>query len=413
MGLSAWRRFKMSLWAFGGRLQDHDVKYAVKTGAATAILAAPAFFEATRPTFMEYRGEWALISVSVVSRWPVADMVKVERTSGSSFVLVLCRHVSHNRRRKFGLFLTLIQRRVIRIGCMTRRPIPLACIAFSGHCERIMLLPPVLRLQSGTKRAPHPPASISQVRCRDRGDRVHVVPQDPGRVGSVRVLLLDAVLLLHRRQTAIRDDWPVRPPDVQLDVSILVSTTSSIQPPRDRYNRGVLMTLTGTGCAAASPAIKQTDTTRDSSKSPSSTSLSIAPPPSPSESSGPALSRGSGGRPRRAGNSASSWESTIPGFPCLCSFLLTLRGGGCLAHRFCLNIGWLYTRLVASNSFSPENPMDIAESDESTEDTALLPRRLNNSVEEFMAMYDDSLRLWCGGAISDLTFFPQGVALAN
>jgi hypothetical protein len=95
----------MSLWAFGARMQDHDVKYAVKTGAATAILAAPAFFEATRPTFMEYRGEWALISVSLVSRWlPVADMVKVERTSGSSFVLVLCRHVSHNRRRAFSYF---------------------------------------------------------------------------------------------------------------------------------------------------------------------------------------------------------------------------------------------------------------------------------------------------------------------
>jgi hypothetical protein len=64
LGLSAWRRFKLSLWAFGARLQDHDIKYAVKTGAATAMLAAPAFFEATRPKFMEYRGEWALISVS-------------------------------------------------------------------------------------------------------------------------------------------------------------------------------------------------------------------------------------------------------------------------------------------------------------------------------------------------------------
>ena len=63
-GLSAWRRFQLSLWAFGARLQDHDVKYAVKTGLATAMLAAPAFIEATRPTFMEYRGEWALISVS-------------------------------------------------------------------------------------------------------------------------------------------------------------------------------------------------------------------------------------------------------------------------------------------------------------------------------------------------------------
>jgi hypothetical protein len=70
-GLSAWRRFQLSLWAIGGRLQDHDVKYGVKTGLATATLAAPAFIERTRPTFMEYRGEWALISVSAVcfSRW--------------------------------------------------------------------------------------------------------------------------------------------------------------------------------------------------------------------------------------------------------------------------------------------------------------------------------------------------------
>jgi hypothetical protein len=63
-GLSAWRRFQLSLWAFGARFQDHDVKYGLKTGLATAVLAAPAFIEKTRPTFMEYRGEWALISVS-------------------------------------------------------------------------------------------------------------------------------------------------------------------------------------------------------------------------------------------------------------------------------------------------------------------------------------------------------------
>jgi hypothetical protein len=65
-GLSLWRRFQLSLWAFGGRMQDHDIKYAIKTGVATAMLAAPAFIESTRPTFMEYRGEWALISVSAM-----------------------------------------------------------------------------------------------------------------------------------------------------------------------------------------------------------------------------------------------------------------------------------------------------------------------------------------------------------
>lgn len=55
---------KYALWAIGARLQERDMKYAIKTGMATAILAAPAFFEATRPMFVEYRGEWALISVS-------------------------------------------------------------------------------------------------------------------------------------------------------------------------------------------------------------------------------------------------------------------------------------------------------------------------------------------------------------
>lgn len=41
------------------------MKYAFKAGMATAMLAAPAFFKSTRPTFVEYRGEWALISVSI------------------------------------------------------------------------------------------------------------------------------------------------------------------------------------------------------------------------------------------------------------------------------------------------------------------------------------------------------------
>jgi len=63
-----------------------------------------------------------------------------------------------------------------------------------------------------------------QVRRRDGGDGVHAVPQDSGNSGSIWLLILDAVLLLHRRQTAVRDDWPVRPLDVQPDVSILVRT---------------------------------------------------------------------------------------------------------------------------------------------------------------------------------------------
>ncbi|KAH9949028.1 Fusaric acid resistance protein-like-domain-containing protein [Amylocystis lapponica] len=59
-------RIKQSLWALGARLKEQDLKYAFKTGMATAMLAAPAFFDSTRPMFVEYRGEWALISFFVV-----------------------------------------------------------------------------------------------------------------------------------------------------------------------------------------------------------------------------------------------------------------------------------------------------------------------------------------------------------
>jgi len=102
---------------------------------------------------------------------------------------------------------------------MMCRPISLACIACLGHCEHIMpfwfpsLAVNALRFVSMT---------ISQVRRRDGGDGVHAVPQDAGHPGSLRLLLLDAVLLLYRGQATVRDDRPVRPPDVQSHVSILV-----------------------------------------------------------------------------------------------------------------------------------------------------------------------------------------------
>jgi hypothetical protein len=97
-GLSAWRRFQLSLWAIGARLRDHDVKYAVKTGLATAVLAAPAFIERTRPTFLEYRGEWALISVSTIFVPGGGVCADRERLKHSRFFLVLCGDVSHHRR---------------------------------------------------------------------------------------------------------------------------------------------------------------------------------------------------------------------------------------------------------------------------------------------------------------------------
>lgn len=62
-------RLKQSLWTLGARLKEQDIKYAFKVGMATAMLAAPAFFDSTRPMFVHYRGEWALISVSAARVW--------------------------------------------------------------------------------------------------------------------------------------------------------------------------------------------------------------------------------------------------------------------------------------------------------------------------------------------------------
>ena len=56
------------LWVIGDRLKQPDIKYAVKVGMATAALAAPAFFDTTRPIFTDYKGEWALVSVSMIPR---------------------------------------------------------------------------------------------------------------------------------------------------------------------------------------------------------------------------------------------------------------------------------------------------------------------------------------------------------
>ncbi|KAE9403101.1 hypothetical protein BT96DRAFT_788775, partial [Gymnopus androsaceus JB14] len=59
-------RIQQGLWSLGKRLNERDTKFAVKVGMATAILAAPAFFDSTRAVFVKYQGDWALISFFVV-----------------------------------------------------------------------------------------------------------------------------------------------------------------------------------------------------------------------------------------------------------------------------------------------------------------------------------------------------------
>lgn len=60
-------RLKRMLWVAGRRLKERDSKFAIKAGMASSLLALPAFLESTRPTFVEYWGDWALISVGLFS----------------------------------------------------------------------------------------------------------------------------------------------------------------------------------------------------------------------------------------------------------------------------------------------------------------------------------------------------------
>ena len=58
-------RVNQTLWSIGKRMNERDTKFAIKAGMATAILAAPAFIDSTRSTFVDFFGDWALISVGV------------------------------------------------------------------------------------------------------------------------------------------------------------------------------------------------------------------------------------------------------------------------------------------------------------------------------------------------------------
>ena len=75
--LSTWGRQKQWIWSLYRRLQEPDSKYAIKSGTGTAILALPAFIESTRPWFLKYRGEWALISFFVGECLPHVQFLKL------------------------------------------------------------------------------------------------------------------------------------------------------------------------------------------------------------------------------------------------------------------------------------------------------------------------------------------------
>ena len=108
--LSYMDRVGQSIWTFASRLRENDMKYAIKAGMALAMLAAPAFFEVTRPIFVEYRGEWALISVSCIV---------ISCNSNLTSIAVLCRHITNDRS---GMLSSHSPR--LSANPSTQRPIP-------------------------------------------------------------------------------------------------------------------------------------------------------------------------------------------------------------------------------------------------------------------------------------------------
>jgi hypothetical protein len=118
-------RIKQSLWAIGDRLKERNLKYAFKAGMATALLAAPAFFDSTRPLFMEYNGQWALISVSL------CHIMRMPR-----FILACTVFRCHFTNHRSCKLLSLILRPPYPIQA-TNRPTSLAFTVSLGPCKSV------------------------------------------------------------------------------------------------------------------------------------------------------------------------------------------------------------------------------------------------------------------------------------
>ena len=55
---------RRQIWLFFIKLKSADVRYALKTGIGGGLLGAFAFNHVTRPLFVQYSGNWAVLSVS-------------------------------------------------------------------------------------------------------------------------------------------------------------------------------------------------------------------------------------------------------------------------------------------------------------------------------------------------------------
>lgn len=83
--LTLWGRLKYDIWEFGKLLKERNVKFAMRAGLAIALLASPAFFDSTRPFFVENQGDWALLSAFVVMSPTIGatNILSVQRILGT------------------------------------------------------------------------------------------------------------------------------------------------------------------------------------------------------------------------------------------------------------------------------------------------------------------------------------------
>jgi hypothetical protein len=54
------------VWRLGQFLREPDVKFALKAAIGCCLLATPAFVSSTRPTFVQYQGQWCLVTYMVI-----------------------------------------------------------------------------------------------------------------------------------------------------------------------------------------------------------------------------------------------------------------------------------------------------------------------------------------------------------
>ncbi|RIA95229.1 Fusaric acid resistance protein-like-domain-containing protein [Glomus cerebriforme] len=81
------QKFTINIWKSLTWFRQFEVKYAFKAAVSAAILVSPAFISQTRELFVEYRGEWACISMMVVMVPTVggANLIGIYRACGTLF----------------------------------------------------------------------------------------------------------------------------------------------------------------------------------------------------------------------------------------------------------------------------------------------------------------------------------------